>query len=334
MKDCIVKSKCFIGLVAPLVVTSVFAQHHHGSRVAQLASTTLSAAGSNTVASASHKVENVAVVKIMRLRDGTILKTMSNGAIVKIKGRRTSVILSKFPGVVRKASAQTPVSGKGTPTASLSAPNAFGGGGVSVFAVIGGANRWPTTRQVDGMGGVGFSVGDPHKIASLLVSIGTTDLGFLHNSFAENSGVSVRLNHYLSDNSAIAIGASNAVGWGIMRSKQSSQNYYVAGTHEFASRIPVVVNAGVGTGAFYSSFTSHGDDTVYPFVSMGFSIFKNCSLIADWTAHQVNLGAAYTFTFIPKLPIFLSLGAMNVNQYQNTRAIFQGMLGLSYTIRA
>ena len=219
--------------------------------------------------------------------------------------------------------------GAGSPTASIAAPNAFGGGGTIIFANGSAVSGWPTSKNWDGFGSAGFSVGDPYKIVAALVSVNIADMGFNNSSFGANSGVGLRLNHYFTPTTAVALGAGNLVGWG--DASTLAKNFYGSVTQAFYLGIPMSFNIGLGTGAFTNTLVPMtSDGSVYPFASMAFSVYRNVSLIADWSSHQVNLGGTYILTCIPKVPVFIGAYAMNVGEYQGTQAFFQGTIGLSY----
>ncbi|MDP1574177.1 MAG: hypothetical protein Q8L78_04520 [Coxiellaceae bacterium] len=261
----------------------------------------------------------------------TTVETLSDGTIIKKSGKNITVILPPLTKqeLVAQAHNSLVTTGAGSPTASIAAPNAFGGGGTIIFANGSYVNHWPQTSVSDGFGGAGISVGNPYKYVAALISVNLASLGFNENAFGSNSGISLRLNHYFNPTTAIAIGAGNLIGWGTANGL--SKNYYASLTKAFYLGIPMSINVGAGSGALNNSLVAtNSDGNIYPFASAGFTLFKNFSAIADWTSRQVNLGGTYTLVCIPKVPIFFGAYAMNVAGYQNTKTFFQGTVGLSY----
>ncbi|MCX7121187.1 MAG: hypothetical protein NTZ67_05385 [Gammaproteobacteria bacterium] len=261
----------------------------------------------------------------------TIIKKLPNGIIVKIKGKDITIIMPPMTKAQKadQARHELVTTGAGSPTASISAPNAFGSAGTVVFANASYVNHWATTKRRDGVGGVGISAGNPNKYFGVLVSANIGSFGFDDSPFASNGGVSLRLNRYLNPTTAIAVGTGNLFGWGAYYGIPES--YYASLTKSFYCFIPMTINIGAGTGSFNDAIVSSNNDSAWqPYASMGFGLFKNFSFLADWTSNQVNLGGAYTITYFKKLPIFAGVYAMNVNGTQNTQTFFQGTVGAAY----
>lgn len=221
---------------------------------------------------------------------------------------------------------------RGSPAASLLAPNALGGAGTSIFGSLSWVNRWPTISPPggDGMGGAGVSFGDPFKYVGATFSYNQNSFGLHHDAaFAQNGGLSFSMDCYLTKTFAVAVGVGNLYAWGAGRN--SAKNYYLAFTKIVNTSFPLAFNVGAGTASFASPLVSLSSDTrVYPFASMGVSVYKNLSAIFDWTSHQINLGGAYTISYFKKVPISISGGEMNVNHYENTSNYFQVSAGASY----
>lgn len=284
---------------------------------------TASATNATTVA-AAQKAGNTQYKK-------TTVKKLPNGTLVVTNGKNISIVMPQLTKEQRadQAHHEFVTTGVGSPTGSIAAPNAFGSAGTIVFANASYVNHWPTSTANDGFGGVGISAGDPHKYLGVLVSANLGSLGFNNSSFGSNGGVSLRLNRYLNPTTAVAIGTGNLFGWGAYNG--ISESYYASITKSFFLLIPVTANIGIGSGSFNNAITpSNSDSAWYPYASMGFGIFKDFSLLADWTSRQVNLGGAYTITYFKKVPIFVGAYAMNVNGTQNSQTYFQGTVGAAY----
>lgn len=275
---------------------------------------------------------------INTLPDGTVIQTYKNGVVVKRKGKHITIFVP--PGLKNQAGLNNtnqskPVqhlTGRGDASASINAPNALGPSVPVIFANLLYVNKWPNTSSADGGGGVGFSVGNPHKNLGLLVNLSTSSMGFGSDSFGSSGGVGMRLNRYLTNTSAFALGMSNLVGWGVQA--PAAKGYYAAFTKTYDPSwfLPMTFNVGGGTGGFSSinSGASGEDKNLFPFASAGIELYRNLSAIVDWTTGQVSVGATYTWTIIPKAPIFIGAYAVNLNQYQNTSVHFQGVVGISH----
>lgn len=218
----------------------------------------------------------------------------------------------------------------GVPGASISSPNAFGPSGTVLLAGAGYVNHWTATNKQDGYASVGASFGNPYRYVGVLVNVVLSSVGINNSDFAEHGNLSIRINRYLDQNTAIAVGAGNAVGWGIQ--DRDAHNFYAAITHTFVLGLPMSFNFGIGTGAFNNvADVSRGyDGNVKPFASLGIGVYKNASIVGDWTANQFSFGGNYTFTCWRKVPIFIGLYGVNLNHNRGLQAYFQGVLGISY----
>lgn len=260
---------------------------------------------------------------------GNYTKILPNGVKIVKKGNVTKVYIPKkvYEAAVAKMEAQA-ISAQGSPTASIAAPNAFGAG-TAIFVAGTYVNHWANTSSNDGLMSVGSTFGDPYKYIGILASAAITSLGTNNDTFGSNGLFGLRVNHYFGQNTAIAVGMSEVAGWG--GNAGAAHGYYGAVTHSFKLGIPMVINAGLGTGGLHNT-TDGGngvDNGVSPFVSMGFSVYKNLSLILDYTTYSLNTGAAYTVLLGKHIPLFISASENNVNKYQGS-AYFQANAGLAY----
>lgn len=204
------------------------------------------------------------------------------------------------------------------PTPSVGAPNANGGAGVVGFASLGYVNHWDGTTNPDGNAGVGMSFGDPRNAIGALVSMNIDSLGLQSDPFAGNGGFGFRLNRYVADYTAVALGANNIVGWGSFA--PMSKSYYAVVTQGVPlKKFPITLNAGLGTGSFNSvaDASSGTDHNIQPFAGIGVLLYKGLSLSGDWAMQQYNVGMTYGFKL--GIPFFVSVAEMNVfNEHGNT----------------
>ena len=226
----------------------------------------------------------------------------------------------------------TPVTtSRGVPSVSLSSPSAFGGAGTVLFATLGYVNHWDGTDVQDGDAGLGVSFGDPYQYVGGLISTNIDSLGFNSDAFAQNGGVGFRINRYLDDATAVAVGMGTTVGWGAF--SHIAHSYYAAVTHAFATPLPMSLNMGVGTGALYGGNDSveNKDNHYRPFAGVGFGLFKNFSLILDYTANEFTAGGNYSFVFW-KLPFFVSASYANFARLNGAEPHMQLGAGVAYPI--
>ncbi|OGT47329.1 MAG: hypothetical protein A3E82_07595 [Gammaproteobacteria bacterium RIFCSPHIGHO2_12_FULL_38_11] len=202
--------------------------------------------------------------------------------------------------------------GIGLPGVSLSSPNAFGGG-QAFFASVGFVNHVNGTSLPDGFMGLGFSFGDPHKLLGVVVSASNDNIGWRQDAFLQNGGFGFRINRYLAKNTAVAFGLGTLAGWGVM--SNISKSYYLALTQGIPLRFPITLNAGVQTA---SSAAGNLDSQYQGFGGIGVSVYKNVSLIADYATEQFNVGGNYSFIFLKKLPMFLTIACANVTGQFNS----------------
>lgn len=224
-----------------------------------------------------------------------------------------------------------PVSGEGVPAASYVSPNAFGSG-YAVFINGNRATYW-TGESADGGGlTTGVALGDAHRYVGGTIAVNLTSLSF-DNSFISNGASAFRLNRYLDNNTAIAVGMENLYGWGSF--KNTAKSYYAAVTHLFPMAMPLTVNAGIGTGAFHdnSDFLNNNDGTLQPFVSIGFGLLHDLSLLADYRADELSLGGVYTFRLF-SIPFFANMGIVNVFNNNGNNTNYQCGLGAAYQFAA
>lgn len=240
--------------------------------------------------------------------------------------------LQKDLGLIKSPDVMT---AKGSASASITSPNAFGQmvSNPSVFLSSSYVSHWSGTTSDDGNISGGFAFGNARKYVGVSVGILVDAVG-VDQHFDKNGSWSLRINRYLGQSTALAIGGTMG-GWGAMHNQ--SHGYYLAMTHGFDTKIPVTVNFGVGTGGYYSIAQSQtGSDSlkkIGAFGGVGVSLFKNSSVIADYTGQQLSLGANYIFTFFKKLPIFISVAAVNVGKHNGDNPYMQSSLGMSYSFK-
>ena len=201
------------------------------------------------------------------------------------------------------------------PTASsIMSPTGFGLGWGQIGIGLGYVNHWIGTNDDDGFGLVAMGFGDPKKVALtanvLIDSIGGDD------PFAKNGTAGFKLSHEFADGrSAVAVGVANVIPWGVFNDYANS--YYAVGTHVFnltgseMRPLPLVVSAGIGTGAFSSPEDFQADkESVNGFGSVALKVLPYASIIADWTDSDLAMGVSVSP--FAKIPVVLGASMMNV----------------------
>ena len=249
----------------------------------------------------------------------------SNVAVKKSNSRRKKIPKPSsyrnvtLPAVDRIGVQNRPETAFGVAGANLASPNAMGGLGASVFLGLSVVTNWSgslntPSGEVDGNMSGGFGFGNAKKYVGVTVGAVNDSLGF-RSRFLKNGGFSLRVNRYITDNLAVAVGMNNVVGWGAFRSIANSYYGVVTGEYDKIFR-PLTLSVGAGTGSFDSAAdTQAGNDgNVYPFTSLGVGIIQNFSGIVDWTAKKLNLGFALTPPISKSYPMALTFGFMNVTK--------------------
>lgn len=215
------------------------------------------------------------------------------------------------------------------PNPSMSSPNAMSGKGGAFSFGAGYVSHWNGTTKSDGFGTLGMVIGDPFKYVSFAINSNLDSVGLRNDPFGANSAIGFQFNRYIIPGlTSVAVGIGNAISFGSFRN--SSSNYYATVTQFLPLAIPVAINVGAGTGAFYSVADARAvnDNHWGLFAGVGVSVYQGLSVIADYTTRQYTVGASYVFHLI-HLPFFVSAGCANVGKYGGFKPHFQGSVGFS-----
>jgi hypothetical protein len=178
----------------------------------------------------------------------------------------------------------------GAPASSAGTPTAYGASWRQAF--IGGGLYFPFDGDVDGSLSVGFGLGDPIKSAGLevafnIISVGGQEANF--GDFGESGTVGFKLHRYVTKDTAVAVGWSNAIKWGDADIPQ--ETIYGVVTQKFDK---LTVSLGLGSGAYRSKGgRSVGDNDPNFFGSLGYRFIPQASLISSWTGSAFNVGASF-----------------------------------------
>lgn len=212
-----------------------------------------------------------------------------------------------------------------SPGVSFGSPVAFGAGWGTAGVGIGGSTQeqrpGSKAKDYDGSAGVVFGIGNPVKSIGLETTINVISL---RSSFGDSGSANLKLHTALPGGMAFAVGVENVGRWG--DAKATSSSVFAVGTKVLnASKMPVVLNVGVGDNRF-----NDGDsDGAGVFGSVAVLPTSYLSLIADYTGTALNAGVSVApFRLIP---LTVTLGATNVTGRNNTDPQFSGGLGYSFS---
>ena len=202
----------------------------------------------------------------------------------------------------------------GAPSGSITSPNALGSLKNAIFF---GVSSVPTMAIVDPKINsntatlFGLSFGNAAKNIGLTLGITDTSL-FSHLSFMSQASLSLRMNHYINNTTALAVGAVNLVG--SQQFKTLPSTFYLTLTHVLQTPVPISASFGMGNGIFnpLDNPKQHHSSLLYPFISLGFGLTPHLSFITDWTSNRLSIGTAYTPNLNPNWPISFNLNLLNI----------------------
>lgn len=179
----------------------------------------------------------------------------------------------------------------GAPASSAGTPTAYGASWRQAF--IGGGLYFPFDGDdVDGSFSVGFGLGDAVKTAGLevsvnILSVGGQDPNF--GDFGESGTVGLKLHRYLTSNTAVAVGWSNAIKWG--EADDNVETIYGVVTQRLDK---VTVSLGLGSGSYRSKGARAAQENDPNFFgSVGYRFIPQASFISSWTGRALNVGASF-----------------------------------------
>ena len=212
------------------------------------------------------------------------------------------------------------------PGLSFGSPVAFGAAWGEAFVAVGGQTDSGGAHGLDGSASLGVGLGDARTVG-LEMSVTAISLS---DTFAEDGDVSWKLHRSLPGRVSVAVGVDNTGRWGAARGTKAGS--YLVATKVFnlapesaRNPVPVSFNVGVGNGRFLAP----GDNGINGFGSLAIAPWRRVSLVADYTGRDFNLGvSAIPF---PRLPVVLTVGAINLGQRYGRDIEFAGGLGYRYS---
>lgn len=273
----------------------------------------------------------------MRITRSRIIQSMTLLIGASFAGTASSATLADLgfsPEQIRAITAQANAPAT-SPGIAFGSPVGFGAGwGVIGFGIAG---QTTTNAQddVDGSATVSFGLGDPTKWVGLQTDV---NLISLQNDFGGDGTVNFKLHTILPGRSAVSVGVERAVKWGDAE-KDPDENVYAVMTKIFSlnpsnptNTVPLAINIGVGDGRF----ESNDNDGVGLFGGITLIPHQQISIITDWSGQALN--AALSFVPFRRVPVSLTLGALNVterdvneNDNQEPSTEFSGTI--AYSVR-
>lgn len=182
---------------------------------------------------------------------------------------------------------------RGAPGTSSGSPSGFGAAWRDAF-VGGGVQQLLSGGTSDGSMSTGFGLGNAKDAIGFETVI--SSLSSFRSGLFQRTALSFKAHHMVSSTAGIALGVENAV---ITNGKQEQDksSIYLAASKvvPFTSGIvqQATFSAGIGNGRFRFLKDQKADNkTVNAFVSAGFQVHEQASVLADWGGSDLTLGVS------------------------------------------
>jgi len=212
------------------------------------------------------------------------------------------------------------------PATTLSTPVAFGAEWGDIFMGMHFVHRTRYSLIPSGAAFVGFGIGDSRKFAALEIAVLLQDLDRLFNSGA----VSFKLHRTLSDGFALAIGAENAITWGL---RGRWYSFFAVASKYFSLRenpnkpfSELVLHVGIGDGRFLREKDALSEkESVNVFGAISLRLLPPLSFIANWSGQDLGLGVS--ITPFRDFPAIINLSLLDVTRTAGDGSRFRIALG-------
>lgn len=241
----------------------------------------------------------------------------------------------KLPQSVKDALINQLKAPKGAPGIAFGSPVAFGAAWGDLYAGLGGntlsSDNPNNDDDLDGSLALGFGLGDANKFIALDTTVGIISL---KDGFGDDGNVSMKLHTALPNSSAFAIGVENTGRWG--NAQQTSSSIYAVYSKLWAlnagnRKMPFSTSLGVGSERFVDPGSDGNTDGVGVFGSVSLQLHRQFSTILDWTG--VDLNAGVSVVPFRKIPITVTLGAINLTENNDAEVEFSAGIGYSYNFK-
>ena len=212
------------------------------------------------------------------------------------------------------------------PGVAFGSPVAYGADWGQLFAGVGGQTlaTGSGTDNLDGSMLVGMGFGDSQVTAGLELSANVISIT---DDFGADGSFNAKMHRALPGRASIAMGVEETQGWG--QAEKTDPSIYAVYTQAIdlvpqspRRPVPLVFNIGVGD----ERFVDPGDSGVGLFASVSVHPHRQLALIADYTGRDLN--AAVSLVPFRRMPVVLTLGAINLTGRLDRDTEFAGGIGL------
>ncbi len=205
-----------------------------------------------------------------------------------------------------------------SPGVVFGSPVGFGAGAGSYFFGLNGStledgNDFVGGIEADGSLVIGAGVGDPLKAVGLELALNIVSLT---DDFAEDGSLALKVHRRIGKRGSLAVGTENhsRLSWGAVEDhvRATTSTEFISYSHYFdldASGDPrgLMLTVGVGDGRLG---TADDPEDFAPFVSLGYNVTRQFSVIGDYAGESFNLGVSW----VPwrQLPVSIVLGATDL----------------------
>ena len=221
---------------------------------------------------------------------------------------------------------------------SVMTPTGFGGFGAYVFGGLGGTYPQVYSNKPDGIGSVGFCVGDPTKAVNFAAGVNVGKL-LSFSDFSYNFIVSRKL----WAGTSMSAGALQAFASASV-SDAPIATFYVAFSHALQwlqSKSPgysaLTYTIGVGNARFWQKSPedikegkgAHGTGV---FGNISYEVFKRVNVNAEWTG--MNLGFSTGIRPFKKSALSFGMGVTNLTSYSASKPSLVGSIGFPLSLNS
>jgi len=252
-----------------------------------------------------------------------------NGFEIALKKKMDS--LSYAPAIFKKAELLP-----NDAVQSVMTPTGFGGFGAYVFGGLGASYPQVYSNKPDGIGSVGFCVGDPTKLVNFAAGVNVGKV-LAFSDFSYNFIVSRKL----WAGTSISAGALQAFASAAV-SDAPVATFYIAFSHSLqwlpskaAGSSALTYTIGIGNARFWQKSPADiaagkGKHGTGIFGDISYEIFKRVDLNVEWTG--MNLGFSTGIRPFSKSALSFGIGVTNLTSYSASKPSMVGSLGYPLTL--
>jgi hypothetical protein len=226
---------------------------------------------------------------------------------------------------------------RGAPGTNSGTPFAFGPSWRDAFIGAGYQNETrgfydPVTKTVspnnknDGTAALGFGLGDARDLIGLEVDVNS--LSTVRSGFFNRTALSFKAHRMIGNTAALAVGVENAVIAGGQKTDGTdswfgvfSKVFVLSSGDDSTSGRALTISAGAGNGRFRRpADVSKNAATVNAFGSVALLVFRQVSVLADYTGQDLNVGLS--IVPISAFPVVITPAIADVTQTASRTARF------------